>query len=105
MKTLTFNNNNITIDTDLKAVGDVCENVVKTLQSELIFNQDGGLPYLDVIWSGTPDIAKIKSIIVSALEEVDNVLSVENISAFVKDNVLSYNAIIKTTFGSVKIGL
>jgi len=105
MKTLKFNPNNITIDTDIQAVADVAKNVVQTLQSELILNQDGGLPYLNVIWSGTPEIEKIKSIIASAIEEVDNVLQVESLDAFVKNNILSYNATIKTTFGSVKIGL
>jgi hypothetical protein len=104
MKTLVINSK-ITIDTDIQAVLDVCKNVVQTLKSELIFNQDGGIAYVNVVWVGSPNIAQIESILFNALRNVDNVLSITSLTAFVQNNILTYNATIQTAFGEGNIGL
>lgn len=88
------------INTDLAAVMQTCEHAVKTQLGELVLNIDEGLPSFSLIWNGAPNIPQALAALRTILENVDNVIEVESLSAVVKDNIFYYNATIKTNFGT-----
>jgi hypothetical protein len=108
MKVLSTNNNNdlylnssgnISVSDDLQAVIQACESAVKTQRGEAIFQVDFGIPNFSVIWNGNPNLIQAEAAIRATLLNVDNVLEISEFDIIVKDNIFSYNATIKTTFG------
>lgn len=95
----------LAIASDLTALAQVCEHVVKTMMGELILQGDQGIPNFQLIWNGAPNIAQAENSIREALLNVDGVLDVPELSAFVSDNVFRYSATIKTIYGGTTLGL
>lgn len=114
MKTLATNGNNdlyvapnglLSVSTDLAALAQTCEQVVKTMMGELILQTDQGIPNFQVVWSGAPNLAQAENALREALLGVEGVTNVPLLSAFVENNVLIYNATIETIYGEASLGL
>jgi hypothetical protein len=95
--------NKLAISEDLQAVLQACQAAVEIQKGEAIYAQENGMPNRDIIWDGTPNLQKFeffsrKQILnVSGVEEV-----VEFESAQVGD-VIEYQALIKTIYGTGEI--
>lgn len=114
MRTLSNDSNNdlyiapngqLSISSDLSALSQTCEHVVKTMMGELILQGDVGIPNFQLIWNGAPNIPQAENSLREALIAVQGVTDVTELEAFVKDNTFFYNATIKTIYGEVSIGL
>lgn len=114
MKTLSSDLNNdlyiapnglLSVSTGLTALAQTCEQVAKTMMGELVLQSDQGIPNFQMIWSGAPNIAQAENALREALLGVEGVLSVPQLSAFVENNVLTYNATIETIYGEASLGL
>lgn len=101
---------NLSVSTDLQAVLQGCAQVAQTLLGELIYNVNQGIPYFQVVWVGVPNIQQFLAALRTAwLTTVPNVVEVVSlVTSQVNDptaqsqtaDILTYNAIIRTTFGS-----
>lgn len=98
-------NGKLAIASELSALSQVCEHVVKTTLGELILQGDEGIPNFQLIWNGAPNIAQAENSIREALLNVDGVLDVPELTAFVSNNIFSYSATIKTIYGGTTLGL
>lgn len=114
MKTLATGANNdlylgpsgqLALSSDLEAVSQTCEHVVKTMMGELILQTDQGIPNFQMIWNGAPNLAQAENALREALLGVKGVLAVPQLSAFVENHVLIYNATIETIYGEAALGL
>jgi len=114
LRTLGTNNNNdlyiapngqLAINSDLSALSQTCEHVVKTMMGELILQGDTGIPNFQLIWGGAPNIAQAENAIRESLLNVIGVEDVTELSAFVSNDKFVYNATIKTIYGEVSLGL
>lgn len=97
--------NSIDMANDIYAVSRSCKQAIKTVLGELELNADVGMPYHEQVWVGSPNIRQIEQSMREVILTVDNVHSISSLSAFVKDNELSYTAVINTSFGAVQLGL
>jgi len=114
MTTLTTGTNNdlvlsssgsVSLSTGLSAIMQTCEHAVKTSLGELVLQGDEGIPNFQMIWSGAPNIAQAENALREALMKVEGVESVPELSAFVSENILYYNAVINTINGEANLGL
>ncbi len=96
--------NSIGVSTDLEAVIQICEHVVKTMLGELILQGDQGVPNFQLIWNGAPNIPQAQNAIREALLSVEGVTTVTQLTAFVQNNTLYYNATIQTIYGEASLG-
>ena len=112
MRTLGTNSNNdlyiapngqLAINSDLSALSQTCEHVVKTMMGELILQGDTGIPSFQLIWGGAPNIAQAENAIRESLLNVIGVEDVTELSAFVSDGVFRYSATIQTIYGETSI--
>jgi hypothetical protein len=109
----TDSNNDMFIDTsgsvamytDVNAVLQSCEHAVKTMRGELVLQGDIGMPNFQLIWNGAPNIPQALSAARTALMAVPDVIGISELSAFVQNNVLYYNATIETIYGEVSLGI
>ena len=98
-------NGSIAVSNDIDAVLNICEHVAKTMRGELVLQGDVGMPYFEAVWSGVPNIPQAESALRRAWLGVDGVKGVDDLTVFVQDNVLYYNATIQTIYGEAAIGL
>jgi hypothetical protein len=108
VKTLAVNSNNdlfvgananLVVLTGLEAVLQICAQVAKAQQGEMVLNTDRGLPNFTVTWNGAPNIAQFESALRKALNRVQGVLELNDITVTQQNNILSYTATILTEFG------
>ena len=97
--------NSVAISSDLQAIMDTCEYTVQTVMGELILQGDVGIPNFQLIWNGNPNIPQAENALREAIMPVDGVTGVSELSAFVENNVLKYNATIQTIYGEAPLGL
>lgn len=72
-------------------------------RGEMIHEMQRGIPYDDVVWSGTPNVAQFEAAARSTLLQVAGTVEILAFSATLSDNVLSYTADILTDAGMVTI--
>lgn len=90
---------NLAVVYGLEAVLQICECVVKAIKGEMIFNTDLGLPDFQTVWNGVPKIAQYEAALLKALQNVNGVQRVSNLTVTVQNNKLSYVAVIQTIYG------
>lgn len=93
-------NGNISLSFDIQAVLEACAEAARTILGEMIFNTNQGIPYFQIVWIGVPNIQQFIASLRAAFLVVPNVLEVISLIASQQANVLSYTAIIRTTFGT-----
>jgi hypothetical protein len=91
---------NIAFAYDLTAISQQCQQAAKTLLGEMVYNINQGIPYFQVLWIGTPNIAQYTSALRNAFLAVDGVLEVVELLTTQTNNTLSYTALIRTTYGN-----
>lgn len=91
---------NIATTADLYAVTQACAHAAKTLLGEMMYATDNGVPYFDVVWTGTPNLAQFEAYLRRAFLAVDGVVRVQSLSVTIGANVAAYKAVIQTTYGT-----
>ena len=97
--------NSVAVSSDIQAIMDTCEYTVQTVMGELILQGDVGIPNFQLIWNGNPNIPQAENAIREAIMLVNGVTGATELSAFVENNVLKYNATIQTIYGEAQLGL
>lgn len=90
----------LTMLTGLPAVVAACATAAKAQLGEEVLAQNAGIPNFQTIWIGTPNYAIFSSYLRNALQNVDGVKEVNDITMSTQNNVLSYKATITTIYGN-----
>lgn len=90
---------NLSLITAIKAVSQTAEHYAYTLRGEMLFAADLGVPFFDVAFGATPNIAQFESFMRSRIMEVDEVVRINSLTATQVDDSLMYNAEIVTIYG------
>jgi len=108
MKTILVNDNGdrvtknglFVFSTDLKAVEQTCEQVMKQQLRELQYDQTKGIEYFNNVFTGTPNFQLFEAQARNEILKVNGVTGVSSFSYEQTDNALLYKATINTIYGS-----
>jgi hypothetical protein len=89
---------NLSILTGLGAVEAACATATKAQLGEMVFATDTGIPNFQALWIGTPEYGLWKSALLSTLQNVPGVASVESLDLSASGSTVSYVARITTQF-------
>ena len=90
---------NLAIVSGLQATLQACQQVVQTRLGEMVLATGQGIPYLEAVFIGVPNIAQFQIAIRMAILQVANVTDIISIDITQLNNILSYTAVILTTYG------
>ena len=90
---------NIAMLSGLPAVEQRCAEAARTRLSELVLQTDEGLPFLESVFTGSPNIATFENALRAALVAVDGVSAVTALTIGQAGAILNYAAEIDTVFG------
>lgn len=90
---------NLVINTGILAIRDACANAVKTELVEMVLQTNQGIPNFQAIFSGSQNLVQYEAALRSAINSVDGVLRVVNLSLSINDGTLNYIAVILTNSG------
>jgi hypothetical protein len=93
----------IVMSFDIQAVKEACAQAAQTILGEVIYNTSEGIPYFETLWVGVPNTPQFEAALRSAFLNVPNVTEVVSLLTSQENNTLTYNAVIRTTFGSTAI--
>ncbi len=96
-------NGNLVFLSGLEAVITACETVSKAQLGEMIFATTQGIPNFQTVWVGVPNLGLWQSYLRIALQNVEGVVSVKDLSLRAAGGKLSYVATIETQFGLTEI--
>lgn len=91
--------NNLSLLTALPAVSQTAEHYAYTLRGEMLFAADLGVPFFDVAFGATPNIAQFESFMKSRIMETPDVIRINELTSQQVDDSLLYNAEIVTIYG------
>lgn len=91
--------NQIPLESDINAVSQSSKSAIEAQRGEMIYAQDDGMPLDSVIWSGTPSLQQFEFFARQEFLKVPNVTEVSEFNAEIEEDVVTYTATIKTTFG------
>ena len=83
----------------IEAVLQCCKTAALAQLGEMVLHVDLGIPNLDLIWNGSPNIVQWESVLRSTFLSVEGVQEVLSLSARQSGRVLSYSATIQTIYG------
>jgi hypothetical protein len=93
-------NGNIAVAYGIQAVLQACATAAKTQLGEVIYNTAQGVPNFQTIWSGSLNIPQWRIALTQILQGIPDVVNVISLEVQVgSNNVLSYQAVILTTYG------
>jgi len=96
-------NGNLVILQGLSAVEAACQSTSLLRLGEAILSTTSGIPFLQAVFNGTPNIAVFESYLRTAILNVDGVISIQSLTISVSQGTLSYVAIIQSIFGEAEI--
>ena len=94
---------NIAMAYDLQAVLQSCAEAAQTILGEMVFNVNAGIPYFQTVWVGVPNVAQFTAALRTAFLAVGGgglVVEVVSLITSQVGSVLTYNAIIRTIYGT-----
>lgn len=94
---------NLSLISGLQAVAQTAEHYGYTLRGEMAFSADLGVPFFDVAFGATPNIAQFESFMRSRIMEVPEVIRINSFTAQQVNDSLLYNADIVTIYGAETI--
>ena len=94
------NDGNIAILTGLAAVLQSCQQYAQAQLGEMVLQTDQGVPYMQSVWGGVKNIQQFTAALRAAFLSVPDVLEVVSLLTSQVNNVLIYNAVIRTIYGS-----
>ena len=94
---------NLVVRSGEQAVLTACANAAKAQLGEMQFATENGIPNFQTVWVGAPNLAIFEAYLRRALEGVDGVIEVTELTTAVSDGNLSYKATIRTVYGRAEI--
>jgi len=88
---------------DLNAVLQLCEHAIKAQTAEMIYAFDRGLNTFSSVWSGAPNLLSFEASARDQLNRINDVVAVEEFQAELNGHTISYQATIRTVFGTGEI--
>ena len=89
---------NLAISTGAQAVLEQCEHVMKVALGEIVLDVTRGVLSFDDLLSGSPNLLQFEFRSRNALQNVDGVEEVRRFNYTFQNNVIEYDALIKTEF-------
>lgn len=89
---------NLAISTGAQAVLEQCEHVMKVALGEIVLDVTRGVLSFDDLLSGSPNLLQFEFRSRNALQNVDGVEEVRRFNYTFENNVIEYDALIKTEF-------
>lgn len=86
--------------TGVDAVIQSCEQAMKTMRGELVYNTSRGMPDFEYVWNGSPNPAQFEAAARAILLTVPDVDEISSFLVNVSGDELSYTAEIKTQYGT-----
>jgi hypothetical protein len=94
---------NIVVLSGLPAVEQCCATASKLQLGEAVLETGLGIPNFESIWIGSPNYSLWQSFLITALNNVIGVNSVESVVTNTENGILSYTATIASEFGAAEI--
>lgn len=91
--------NKLVINNDILAVLQACKAAVEIQKGEALYSQENGMPNNSIIWSGTANLPQFEFFARKQISNVKGVVDIENFIVTTANNVLQYQATIKTIYG------
>lgn len=92
---------NIIVLAGENAVATACANVSKARLGEEVLSINGGLPFFQAVFNGTPNLAVYEQYLRNAILTVPGVVRITDLTLSVSVGVLSYKATIESQYGTV----
>lgn len=101
-------NNDIFIDTngdlvmvrDINACKEAAQQAAQVQLGEMQYHVNRGVPDFEVIWNGHPSLAQFRAAVRRELVLVTDVSRVRSLNARINGEVVTYDAVIESTFGT-----
>lgn len=93
----------LVIATGRDCIAQQCSQAMRTILGEMLYAADKGIPYFQVVWTGSPNLLAFEAAARAALLAVPGVLFVNSFSARIAANELIYSVELSTTDGTVTI--
>lgn len=97
-------NGNLAMYRDLAAVLQTAEHLAKTLAGEMILALTDGVPFWDVSFGASPNIAQFEAFLIERIKQTPDVIEVQDMYAQQVGDELRYTATIITIYGTGAIG-
>lgn len=97
---------NFAISSDIDAVLEYCAQAASTILGEVFLNTKIGIPFKQTVWNGVPNIPAYESALRQAFIGVNGggfVQEVVSLTTTLDENTLTYDAVIKTIYGTENI--
>jgi hypothetical protein len=91
---------NLAIVYDLQAVLQACEHAAKAQLGEMFLATDQGIPNFQLIWVGVPNLIQWQAALRSAWLNIPDVVDIVSLIGDQVGDILTYTAIIRTSFGT-----
>jgi len=96
-------NGNLAILQGQAAVQGACQSVSLLRLGEAILSTTSGIPFLQAVFNGTPNVAVYESYLRTAILNVEGVIAIQSLTISVSAGVLTYRATIQSIFGEAEI--
>lgn len=90
---------NLEIYTGLRATEQACEHAAKAQLGEMVLAVTQGIPYLETVWNGTPNLPQFDAALRGAFLGIPGVVEVVSLVFKQVGDVLQYTAVIGTIYG------
>jgi hypothetical protein len=81
------------------AVLESASHAAKAQLGEMVLAIDVGVPNFQTIWETSANIAQFEAYLLSAIQAVENVIEVRELTTRVENGTVFYTAVIVTTYG------
>lgn len=88
---------------DIDVVSQNCEQAMRQQLGELNFDANKGIQYFDNVLTGNPNFQRFEFQARSQLSNVEGVTGIVSFNFEFNSNVLSYNTVISTIYGSTTV--
>lgn len=90
---------NVAMTSGITQVLQQCEQAIKALLGEMVFNQQRGMPYFETVFLQT-DLPRWEAAAYAAIERVPGVIEVLALESSLSGDTMRYNAAIRTIHGT-----
>jgi len=97
---------NLAIATGEQAAMQVCANFVRAARGEMMYKSRKGMPFFQTVFGANANLTQFEAAFRRRMKEVPFANArVREFEASVKDNTISYNAVIETDYGEVRLNV
>lgn len=87
----------------LECIRQQCTQAMQTIKGEMLFAADQGIPFFEVVWTGSPNLIAFEAAARESLMRVNGVEFINAFSAAIANNALTYSVEIATKYGALSI--